>query len=360
MTKILVEGMSCMMGGLETFIHTLFQYMDASRYHFDFLVYDLHIPFEEEFEEAGCKIYRVTPRSKNPLQYRRELDEIFRKGNYEVFWSNRTTLSSIQPFKSAKKYGVPIIVCHSHQSKNMGTLFTLVMHKLHQGSVKRFITKKAACSDVAAKWFFGKDKDVVILKNSVDTALYDYSPKKARQLKEDSHLEQKFVIGHIGRFAPEKNHTFLIEIFEKVLETEKNAVLLLCGDGEKRRETEELVRQKNLTDKVEFLGIRNDVIDLLHLFDVMVFPSIFEGLPFVLVEAQAAGLPCIVSDQVSGQAKLTDCLEFVNLDKGAGYWAGKVLEYRGKERKSCREQMEESGFGISDLLEQIYTQILKK
>lgn len=358
MKKILIEGMSCMMGGLETFILTLYRNMDKEEYHFDFITYDESIPFEEELKSQGSTVFKVTARSKSVLQYKKELDNIFEENGYDIFWSNRTTLSSIQPFRAAKKYNVPVIICHSHQSKNMGSTFTLIMHKLNQKQIRKYITKKAACSDVAAEWFFGNDKDVVVLKNSVDTDAYDYDLEKAEKLKKENNLEGKFVLGHIGRFAVEKNHKFLIEIFEKVLEKEKNAVLLLCGDGEERANIEELVKEKKLEDHVKFLGIRKDIIDILHMFDVLVFPSLFEGLPFVLVEAQAAGLYCVVSDQVSQESKLTDRMEFIGLNQDAEYWAERIMEYKNISRTSSKEQMEASGFTISNLLEQIQELIL--
>lgn len=359
MKRILIEGMSRMMGGLETFILTLYRNISHEEYHFDFITYDPHVPFEEDLLQAGSRIYRITPRSVNYMKYKSGLDKVFKEGNYDIFWSNRTTLSSIRPFQSAMKYGVPIIVCHSHQSKNMGTFFTLCMHTMNKRRVRKYITKKAACSDVAAKWFFGNDKDVVILNNSVDTEAYDYDEEKSKRLKSEFGLENMFVVGHIGRFAPEKNHVFLIKIFEKILKKERDAVLLLCGDGDKRKETEELVKVKELQDRVKFLGIRNDIIDLLHVFDVMIFPSLFEGLPFVLVEAQATGLPCFVSDGVSRQAKLTDVLEFIPLDEGADYWADVIIKHRDEERGSKRKQMEKSGFSISNLIQQIDTYILQ-
>lgn len=359
MKRILIEGMSSMMGGLETFVLTLYRNMSHEEYHFDFITYDPHIPFEDELLQSGSHIYRITPRSVNFMKYKSDLDKVFKEGNYDIFWSNRTTLSSIRPFQSAKRHGVPIIVCHSHQSKNMGTLFTLCMHTINRYRVKKYITKKAACSDVAAKWFFGNDKEVVILNNSVDTEAYDYNEEKSKKLKSEFGLENAFVVGHIGRFAPEKNHVFLIEIFEKILEKEKDAVLLLCGDGDKRKETEALVEAKGLQEKVQFLGIRKDIVDILQVLDVMVFPSFFEGLPFVLVEAQAAGLPCFVSDGVSRQAKLTDILEFIPLEKGADYWADVIVGHRGEKRRSKKGQMEKSGFSISNLMCQINESILK-
>lgn len=342
-----------MRGGLETFILTLYRNVDKTKYHFNFITYDSEISYEEELVNDGCMIYKLPGRSKGIQRYRKAIDYVFKQGEYDVFWSNRTNLSSIYPFESARKHSVPVIICHSHSSKNMGTLFTLIMHKLNCRRIRKYVTHKVACSEVAARWFFGQDTDVSILKNSVDTNVYDYNKAKSDRTKRDNQMEDCFVIGHIGRFSTEKNHVFLIDIFQRIMKKENKARLVLCGDGEKKKEIEELVREKGLSNYVEFLGIRKDIIDILHLYDILVFPSLFEGLPFVLVEAQAAGLPCVVSDQVSGESKLTDTFEFLSLEAGAEYWSEQIMKYKDFERKSNKQQIEEAGFSVNNLMRQV-------
>lgn len=352
MNKILIEGMTSNLGGIETFVKLLYCVL-KEKWQIDFIVTDKSIPFEEEFLNAGSNIYRITPRNESVKLYRSDIDKIFERNKYDVFWFNKTTLSSIYTLKSAKQHGVPKVICHSHQSKNMGNFLTLCMHNFNKMRVGRYIDYKAACSKVAADWFFGKDaSDVHIFPNAVDNSKYEPNHKHQEEIKSLLGLEGKFVVGHAGRFAPEKNHKFLIEIFIKVLE-KKDAHLVLCGEGPLMNEIKNLVHNKGIEDKVSFLGLRKDMPDLFQAMDVFVMPSLFEGLPFVLVEAQASGIPCIVSNTVSKEAKLTDILEYVNLDANPEIWAEKIVTYSTYTKVSKKDQLDDKGFLIDSFARRV-------
>ncbi len=352
MKKILIEGMTRNLGGVETFVHLLYSVL-RQEWQVDFITVDDTIPFEDEFLQNGCKIYHITPRYKNAKQFCSDIDHVFETEHYDVFWFNKTTLSSIHTLKAAKKSGVKRIICHSHQSKNMGSLFTLCMHKINMKRVSKYINGRAACSEVAAEWFFGPHpKEVKIFPNAVDISKYEPNEKKMHDMKKQLGVEDKFVIVNVARFAPEKNHKFLISIFE-VLSRKQNAHLILCGTGELKPEIEQLVREKGLEDRISFLGMRRDIPDVLQASDVMVMPSLFEGLPFVLVEAQAAGVPCVVSNTVSEEAKLTDILEYVSLESSEEEWADKILSYKQYVKVSKREQLESRGFSKEKFKEEV-------
>lgn len=344
MKKILIEGMTRNLGGVETFVHLLYSVLRLD-WQIDFITVDDTIPFEDEFLQNGSKIFHITPRYKSVKQFCKEIDQVFKNEQYDVFWFNKTTLSSIHTLKAAKKSGVKRIICHSHQSKNMGNILTLCMHKWNCKRVSKYINGRAACSKVAAEWFFGSDqtKDVKIFPNAVDIANYNPDPQKIADMKKKLGLENQFVIGNIARFAPEKNHQFLVSIFE-VLSKKENAHLVLCGDGELKADIEQIVEEQGLTDRVSFLGMRRDIPDILQAIDVMVMPSLFEGLPFVLVEAQASGVPCVVSNTVSEEAKLTDILEYVELDASIEKWVDTILSYKDYVKVSKKEQLEAKGF----------------
>lgn len=352
MKKILIEGMTQNLGGIETFVYLLYSVL-KEEWQVDFITVDNTIPFENEFLSNGCKIYHITPRYKSAKQFCQDINYVFSHEKYDVFWFNKTTLSSIHTLKAAKKSGVKKIICHSHQSKNMGSFFTLCMHKINMKRVSKFIDCRAACSEVAAKWFFGSNQESVkIFPNAVDISKYEPDSQKILEMKKKLGVEKKFVVGHVGRFAPEKNHKFLIPIFEEVAK-KQNAHLILCGIGELQEETKQLVQEKGLEDRVSFLGMRRDIPDVLQAMDVMVMPSLFEGLPFVLVEAQAAGVPCVVSNTVSKEAKLTDILEYVSLDSPIGEWAEKILAYRSYAKVSKRGQLEVKGFSKEKFKEDV-------
>lgn len=347
--KILIEGMTSNLGGLETFIHLLYSVLKES-WQIDFITLDENIPFEREFLNQGCKIYRITSRYKNIKKYCKNIDQIFLNENYDVFWSNKTTLSSIYSLKMAKKYGVSKIICHSHASKNMGSFFTLCMHKFNRMRINYYIDSKVACSEIAADWFFGKNnKDVIILENAVDLSKYDPNPIKKEHMRKQLRIKENFVIGHIGRFSKEKNHKFLIELFSSLLE-KVDAHLVLCGDGELKEEVEEQIKSHNIENKVSILGIRDDVPDVLQAIDVFVFPSLFEGLPFALVEAQAAGVPCIVSNTVSSEANLTDIVEFISLEIPSEVWIKNIIKYKDYKKIAKKEILREKGFSIDSYI----------
>lgn len=351
MKKILIEGMSNNLGGMETFIHLLFKVLH-SQWQVDFLVFDDHIPFQQEYIDAGCQIHWITPRSKGVSAYKKDIDALFKEGNYDVFWFNKTTLSSIYSLKSARKHNVRKVVCHSHTSKNMGSKFTACMHGWNRHFVSRYIDYKLACSQDAATYFFGEDSDVLVLKNAVDLDLYEPDALKREIMKEKLGVKDAFVIGHVGRFSPEKNHTFLIDVFEKIAKQE-NAHLILCGTGPLQSEIEEKICKKHLEGRVHLLGMRNDIPDVLQAIDVLVMPSLFEGLPFSLVEAQAAGVPCIVSDTVSLDSKLTDIIHFVPLDAGLEVWCQQILEYKNYQKVSKKDLLDEKGFSFESFSKKV-------
>lgn len=352
--KILIEGMSHNSGGLETFIMTVVRHLNHDKYHFDFLYYDNNIAYEDELRLLGCGLYKLTQRRKNYSQYKKELDQLFKLGNYDVFWSNKTTLSAIEPFIAAKKNNVRKIICHSHQSKNMGSSFTYIMHQINKFRLLKYVTDCFACSDVAAKWFFKDLGKVEIINNAVDINELDYN-LEIREITRQKLLlaRDEIAIGNIARFAPEKNQSFLIDILSELLHQNFKVKLFLCGDGSLKSQIEDKVKQLGLSEHVCFLGVRKDVSELLQAFDVFVLPSLFEGLPFVLVEAQAASLPCLVSDNVSKQCKLTNKLRFLPLSQSKSDWAKVIVEMSNMDRVSSKSEIISKGFDLTSFIARI-------
>ena len=343
MRKILIEGMSGNLGGVETFVHNLYLVL-KDKCQVDFITVDPKIPFQDEFESNGSKIHVITPRYKSVSQFKKDIYNVFKKNDYDVFWFNRTTLSSIDTIRLAKKNGVGTVICHSHQSKNMGSAFTAVMHNINRKKVSKYVDYKAACSNVAAEYFFGNNiSDVKIFPNAVNVSKYEPDSNRRKEAREKLGLKDELVIGHVGRFAREKNHKQLIDIFDN-LSKSTNSYLLLCGVGELMEDAKRQVEEKGIESKVSFLGMRKDIPDIFQAMDVMILPSLFEGLPFVLVEAQASGVPCVVSDTVSPEAKLTDIIDYVPLDAKEDVWKDAILKYKNYEKVSKRDMLNEKGF----------------
>lgn len=356
MKKILIEGMSSNMGGVEKFVYTIYEAL-KDEWQVDFITVDESIPYQEEFLRNGSKIHKITPRYVSITKYRNEIKEVFEKNQYDVFWFNKTTLSSIESIKAAKKSGVKNIICHSHQSKNMGTLFTLMMHKLNRSKIDKYIDYMVACSKEAAEWFFSsKAEDAAIFPNAVNIDKYEPNEKLRAEKRKELGIEGKFVIGNVARFAREKNHKFLVDIFAELCKKE-DVVLVSCGEGPLWEETKNYAKEKNVDEKILFLGMREDIPEILQAIDVIVFPSLFEGLPFSLVEAQAGGLPCVISDTIGKETKLTDLVEFFSLDAGAEAWADKILEYKEYKKITKRKQLEEKGFS-SEIIERKIKEIV--
>lgn len=352
MKRVLIDGMTNNMGGLEKFSYTLYKLLKESC-QIDFITIDKEIPYEKEFLDNGCKIYRITPRYASLRKFKKDIQAVFENGNYDILWFNKTTLSSVDCLKIAKQNHVNKIICHSHASKNMGNILTLIMHKYNQWNIDKYVDYKVACSENAAVWFFGKStKDVKIFQNGVDVANYEPVSTLRKKKRKEMNVENKFVVGHIGMFSEVKNHKFILDVFAEIVK-QTDSQLLLCGEGELKGEIQEYAKNKGIEEKVSFLGIRKDIPEILQAVDVVIFPSLHEGLPFALVEAQAAGVPCVVSDTVSIEAKLTDLIHFLSLQDDVKIWAEKILEYREYQKVSKAEQLEEKGYSLETMKKNI-------
>lgn len=345
MKKILIDGMSGNMGGVEKFVYIIYETL-KDEWQVDFITVDESIPYQEEFLENGCQIHRITPRYESVSKYRDDIRDVFKNNQYDVFWFNKTTLSSIDCIREAKKRGVKKVICHSHSSKNMGTLVTLLMHNVNKINVGKYIDYRVACSKEAANWFFGAEAEkTVILSNAVNIDKYEPNEVLRNEKRKEFGIEDKFVIGNVARFTKEKNHKFLIDIFAELCKKE-DVVLVSCGEGPLWEEIKNYAKERNIEDKVLFLGMRKDIAEILQAIDVIVFPSLFEGLPFSLVEAQAGGLPCLISDTIGKETKLTDLVKFFSLNAGAEAWADEILKYKNYKKVTKRNQLEEKGFSL--------------
>jgi glycosyltransferase involved in cell wall biosynthesis len=349
-------------GGAETMIMNYYRHIDRTRVQFDFAVHRQERgAYEDEIEALGGKIYRFLPfHPKNFRAYRKQISRFFDEHpEYRIVHGHVSEFGYFF-YKEAGKHNVPCIIYHSHIA-NMNIDMKIPFHLLFRVISRKYATDYFACGKAAARWLFGEksDKSVYIQKNAIEPALFLYNKDVASKMKKQMNLENKFVICHIGRFAPQKNHSFLIDIFNEVYKRNSSAVLLLIGDGDLRDSIEEKVDSLNLKMAVLFLGIRKDIPNLLQLSDLFLFPSNFEGLSVVTIEAQAAGLKCILSDSVSSEtAIISDLVEFVSLKKGADYWANEILKYAdGYNRKDTLADIRNAGYDVSDAvkwLEQFY------
>lgn len=348
MINILVEGMTNSKGGKETYIINMFNFMDKTKYRFIFIAYDDEIAYEEYLKNAGAEVIHVAARHKGLFKHRKELCCLFETKHVDVVWAHKTTLSACEILSIAKTYRVPVRIVHSHSSQNMGGKFTYFMHKINQKFVFDWANVYMACSEVAAKWFYG-NHPAIIIKNGIDLEKFKFSQELRDKIRNRLKLQNDFVIGHIGRFGKEKNHKKLIDVFYEYKKLNPHSKLVLCGDGEERANIEHQIKSLSLENDVILLGVIDNVHEILQAIDIIVMPSLFEGLPFALLEAQAAGLKCIVSDTVSKEADVTGWNTFLPLDGTDEMWANYVYrETVNGNREVGNCLLNKAGFNIKE------------
>lgn len=338
-------------GGAETMIMNLYRNINRSKVQFDFIVHtDKKCAYDDEILSLGGKIFRV-PRynGKNHFQYIKTWKEFFiTHPEYNIIHGHVRSTASIY-LKIAKKFGLTTIA-HSH-STSSGNGIPGIVKLIFQYPIRYMADYLFACSKSAGEWLYGKrvweKKNFFILNNAIETNKFLFNINKRDFIRNELQIQDKFVIGHVGRFHPLKNHEFLIDIFNEVYKKHENSVLVLIGDGEKKNYIKQKINRLGLNKNVIFTGIRSDVHDLLQAFDVFVFPSLYEGLPVTLIEAQASGLPCIVSDKITTEVKVTDLIKFISLDKNAEYWAEEILKTKNSEfRPNTMNQIIQSGYDV--------------
>lgn len=345
-------------GGLETMLMNYYRHVDRKKIQFDFLVHrDFEAAYDREIIELGGKIYRL-PRL-NPISryYWKQLNGFFREHQeYKIVHSHLDCMSAI-PLKSAKNNGVPVRIAHSHSSSQTKDK-KYYLKLFYKNKITKYATELFACSQAAGQWMFNTDH-FYILNNAIDANQYVYDSKvRAFERRKMGIPEETLVIGHVGRFAPPKNHKYLIELFNQVRKKIPNTILMLVGDGELRSQMENLAKELGIQDKVIFTGQRTDVSRLLQVMDVFVFPSIYEGLPVSLIEAQAAGLPCLISDKVPIECKKTDLVEQIPLDD-INKWIELIIGVENVMRRDTSEEIKKSGFDINSSAKELEEFYLK-
>lgn len=340
-------------GGVEAVVMNYYRNIDRSKIQFDFICDNdsTNIPYEE-IEKLGGKVILVPPYQKL-LDYLKELRTILKENNYKIVHSHINTLS-VFPLYAAKSAGVPVRIAHSHSTTNKAEWKKNLMKQALRPFSKTFATDYFCCSELAGRWLFGDKeydkKNVFLLNNAIDIEKFTYNEDIHNSKREELGIdEDTLVIGHIGRFVKQKNHDYLIDIFNEVHKKKNNSVLVLAGQGPLMDEIKEKVNSLNLTDSVKFLGQRNDANELYQAFDIFLLPSLYEGLPVVGVEAQAAGLLCVLSSDMTKETKVLDTTTFVSLDKSASEWADIIINSYDKfERKNTIEEISNNGFNIKE------------
>ena len=334
-------------GGLESMLMNYYRHIDREKVQFDFLVHrQERAAFDDEIESLGGKIYRLPRLVPWSKAYLSELKCFFDEHpEYEVVHVHQDCLSSVI-LKAAAQHHIPVRIAHSHnanQDKNLKYPIKL----WYKRSIPKYATNLFACGKDAGDWMFS-GAPYQIINNAIDAAAYAYDPEKRAEMRCQLGLTDELVVGHVGRFNQQKNHPFLLEVFAALLKKEPHAVLLLVGGGEDMPKMQAKAQTLGIAERVRFLGVRSDVADLMQAMDVFVFPSLYEGLPVTMVEAQASGLPCVISDKVPSECILTDGLvDILPLLANPDAWAAKILEKRRILRTDHHTEITAHGFDIT-------------
>ncbi len=348
-------------GGAESMIMNYYRKIDRSKVQFDFLVFRKEkAVFDEEIQELGGRLYKLNAINPFfPKNAYEELRSFFKEHNqYTVIHSHLNTFSCF-PLKIAKEFGVPRRIAHAHIAMTKldvksiltleegvgGTLKKIIKLQLRK-RIHKYTTHYFSCGEKAGNWLFGEKTKQVLMNNAIDVEKFKFNRAIAKDYREKFNITNELIIGHVGRFDNQKNHTFLLEIFAAILEAAPNCKLYLIGDGPLKSKIERQAENLSIKGKIEFLGVRTDIPELSQMMDVFLFPSLYEGLPVTLVEAQAAGLRVFAADTITKEVRLSNLIEFIPLDKPAAYWAKKILETNPSERKDIKDEIIDNGYDI--------------
>lgn len=361
MKNIVIYGLAEGLGGVETIILSLINKL-VERFSFTIVLSDkdkcgyLHrIP-------SQVNVVNVTPWGENPRKFKKDFCNLLNECKCDFVWLNACVTSNRELVKAIKSAKRPVkFITHSHGTnyENDGLLKTIVIKSLHilnQRLYNNVASLKLACSSKAAEWFYGKNntRDVTIIKNGIDTANFKYNKSQRDELRRKWKCEDSFICLHIGRLSAVKNQSYILKIFSELCKLKANALLLIAGTGELYEELQAEAELLGISDKVQFLGLYSRVSDLYNISDVFLLPSLHEGMPLTLVEAQCAGLHCFVSSSISREVKLTRFLTFLPITESPAIWAEQIAsqKYESKRELGVNEIID-AGFDIEKISDEV-------
>lgn len=321
MTRVLVFGMTNALAGTERVISNVVKTVGPD-VRFDFLVLeDIAGNYGYLLENGNAQIVMPNKR-EHLLAYRREMKSFFvnHANEYDAVWVNLNILSNVDVLRLAKQYGIPRRIIHSHNSRKDGRLHQRVLSRLHRDAPAQYATDHWACSEEAARFMFGS-REFTLLPNAIDFEAYRFDEdKRARMREQFGFSDDQLVIGNVGRLAGQKNQRFLIDLLADHVSESDNSVVVIVGEGELEDELKEYAAEKEVRNRILFLGEVDDIQACLSMFDVFAMPSLFEGFGIAALEAQVNGLPCIVSDGVPASCSVSVGTNFISLQDSEAWW----------------------------------------
>lgn len=362
MIRVLQVVFSMDVGGIETTVMNYYRNTDRSKMQFDFLLHCKHKShFEDEIEALGGKIYRVPSyHPSEQIKYRAALKRFFAEHTeYRVVHSH-IGCYGVYVLRAAKRAGIPVRIAHSHTSYKFWKINkTLPFRAVTRSGLRRQYTHVFACSPEAAE-FIAPGKPYTLMSNAVDVCAFSFSLSERGRIRAELGISDEPIVGHVGRFHPAKNHTFLLDVFAEVLRLEPKAKLLLVGGGTLLNDMKSKAERLGIAESVIFTGIRSDTSALLSAMDAFAFPSNYEGFPVSLLEAQCSGLPCVISDTIPKTSAVNGNVTVLSLSAPARMWAETIVQRLSeKRRENCAEEIIAAGYDIktnATKLQDFYTE----
>lgn len=347
------------------------RYIDKEKIQFDYLVFEMtDAPLLQDLMVRGSNVYHMPALSpKNIIKTVPQALDVFfaeHEGEYDIVHGHIPNAAFLY-FEAAKKHGIERRILHSHNARGADGMAKKIRNRVLNLRAVELASEYMACSELAGEYLFGKKTveqgRVQLLHNAINTSAYAFRPETREQKREELGLTGKFVMGHVGRFCEQKNHKYLLEIFRALVQKQPNAHLLLLGGGKLESEVRQQAEAYGLADRISFLGVRGRVCDYLQTMDAFVLPSLYEGLPVVCVEAQTSGLPCIISDTVSSETRLSDRLSYLSLKDSPTVWAERILReaerWNPENRAEGEKEVAAAGYDIRQQCQELQAYYMK-
>jgi len=339
--RILQLGMTDNLGGIEAFLMNYYRHIDRSRIQFDFInIYENSLCFQDEIKRLGGRIFSVPSYYKHPIKYIKKVKEIINSNHYEIIHCNMNSAAMIFPLIAGKISNATTVISHAHNSSSDSGILKQILHTINKKFIPYLANVYFSCSNEASKWFYGKKirqgDNHYIIYNAVDTNRFKYNKSLRKELRDKFGIKDgDLVLGHIGRFVKQKNQKWLIEKFKKELIGDE-LKLVLVGQGQQLNQIKDMVNEKDLNKKVIFLNPTPHIEKIYNIFDVFIMPSLYEGLPNTAIEAQCNGVPTLLSNKITREAKIRSNCEYFSLgDSGLDLY--KKIKRLNRENNSESE-----------------------
>ena len=356
--RILVIISRLHIGGAEKVARDLALYANREKYQFDYLLFSDRVgEYEAQLEAAGCGMIRIDEPSCGYGKHIRVLRRIMRENHYDIVHAH-TMFNCGWSMWVAKRCGVPVRIAHSHSALDDGNgLIKRVYEAVMRFLILTCSTDLVGCGEKAGRRLFGEKAWVKrgnLILNGIDVASFAYDAQKRNTIRKQLALGDRFVMGHAGHLVDVKNQSFLLDLMPEVLKHRPDAILLLLGDGGDRPMLEQKIRDMGLENHVIMTGNVTNVADYLSAMDVFVFPSLFEGTPLSILEVQANGLPCVISDSVPPDVFLTDLIHPLSLQDPKDTWVDLILNQQRTDTQRYNEQLRGSDYAVETAMEKIH------